>query len=360
MGHGFRLGEMAMFSRTAGRFIRNGSGGVAVIFALALVPVGGIMAGAVDYTRAVRIQAHLQNGLDAAVLAAARLGPDEKWAERGADVFRHNSPGEYATANPSFVRHPDGRVVGEVDVIVETQLVRMIGFKSLNVGVESTALVKQNYADSCILALDSGGDPDDQGILFNGAPKIDLNKCTLRSNTSLRCNGHDSGTVASIAAGSAAGCRNPTSQANIVPDILAPVAASIQTRCGSLSAGVTWKPGAIPPTVVTVNRNTHVEYHVCGDLTLAGSGYLTGSAPSRDSVIVIENGSLIVADARIRQHGADHPRPDRQQHEGKRREFPVRKREGGDVERVPVDRPTESLAWNIALPGSRDLEGRRQ
>jgi hypothetical protein len=38
---------------------------------------------------------------------------------------------------------------------------------------------------------------------------------------------------------------------------------------------------------------------VCGDLTLNGNGYLTGSSPASDVVIVIENGSLIIEDSAV-------------------------------------------------------------
>jgi hypothetical protein len=49
------------------------------------------------------------------------------------------------------------------------------------------------------------------------------------------------------------------------------------------------------PAIKTVTINGRTEYHICGDLTLSGTGSLTGSAPSSDSLIVIENGSLNVA-----------------------------------------------------------------
>ena len=267
-----------------------------MIFALAMLPIGGIMAGAVDYGRAIRAKQHLQTGLDAAVLAAAKLGPDEKWEQRGADVFKENAPKAYASAIPTFQRFDDGSVVGRVDIVVESELVQIVGIDSFDVGVGATASTRPMYADSCILALDQGGDLDNPGLLFNGAPNIDLNKCSLRSNTSLRCNGHDSNTIASIAAGTASGCSNPTSKANVVPDILASMAAKIETNCGGLTAGATWVPGKPPAAMITVQKDTHTQYHVCGDLTVSGSGYLTGSAPSKDSIIVVENGSLIIDD----------------------------------------------------------------
>jgi hypothetical protein len=47
--------------------------------------------------------------------------------------------------------------------------------------------------------------------------------------------------------------------------------------------------------MITVYLSGRTQHHVCGDLTLSGSGSLTGSTPSTDTVIVVENGSLIMA-----------------------------------------------------------------
>ena len=185
-------------------------------------------------------------------------------------------------------------MVGRVEVVVDSELAQIFGLGAFDVGVEATARTQQMDFDSCILALDKQGGLNNQGVLLNGAPNIDLNKCSLRSNTSVRCNGHDSNTVASVAAGWAIGCSNPTSKANVVPDVLAPMAAKIERKCGGLTSGAVWSPGKPPATVITVQKDTYVQYHICGDLTLSGSGYLTGATPSKDALIIIENGSLIV------------------------------------------------------------------
>jgi len=78
-----------------------------------------------------------------------------------------------------------------------------------------------------------------------------------------------------------------------VPDIYAELAVNITKQC-SAWPGVTWVPGTVPPSpkVVTLMKPTHTEHHVCGDLTLSGSGDLTGGGA--DTVIVIENGRLIL------------------------------------------------------------------
>src|SRR5260370_41032090 len=132
----------------------------------------------------------------------------------------------------------------------------------------------------------------------NGAPDGALPGAGLRPNTSTPCNGHSGGETASISAGSVSGCSNPQSNATVVPDIYTTLASSISSKCTGQGAGVTWNVGvSTPPAgLVTVTQSNYTEYHVCGNLTLTGTGYLTGSAPTTDTVIVIENGDLILAD----------------------------------------------------------------
>ena len=116
----------------------------------------------------------------------------------------------------------------------------------------------------------------------------------MRSNTSMKCNGHNGNATASIAAGTTNGCSNPTSYASAVPDIYASLAQNITPQCGGAKPGATWTPGSPPskPGMITINQGANTEYHVCGDLTLSGTGNLTAGS---DSLIVIENGSLIMA-----------------------------------------------------------------
>jgi len=167
-----------------------------------------------------------------------------------------------------------------------------------SIGVNVAATADAGIGTSCILTLDQNQPVSDVSLVLDGAPKITLVGCGLRSNTSLKCNGHDGGTTVSIAAGATSGCSKPRSNVGTEPDIYRPLASNISPKCGGATPGATWTPGSVPtpPGVVVVNTGAATEYHVCGDLTVSGTGYLTGSSPGNDSIIVIENGNLNITD----------------------------------------------------------------
>ncbi|MDP3545962.1 MAG: pilus assembly protein TadG-related protein [Phreatobacter sp.] len=71
----------------AARFRRNEGGGVALIFAICLIPLIGIMGMAVDYAQASRLQARLQSALDAAAVAASSRASGKTGEQIRADAL---------------------------------------------------------------------------------------------------------------------------------------------------------------------------------------------------------------------------------------------------------------------------------
>ena len=277
-------------------FGRDCKGSTAVQFAIAVLPIAGMIGVAIDYTRASRIRTDLQEGLDAAALAGAK-DDTTKWKTTAINVFQANAA---STGNsgetPTFQKSPQGNVTGSLSTSVPTEVAGIIGVRQINVGVRSTALVRKKPDRSCILTLGDPNDIEHDSMVFNGAPRLEFDQCTIRSNTSMRCNGHDGGSVESIASGSVHGCSNPEASALPVEDIYAPLAKDIVRVCGSGRPGGTWKPGLPPLGIPVFTKTGYVEFHICGDLTLSGSGDLTGAAPIVDTVIIVENGKLIIDD----------------------------------------------------------------
>ena len=57
------------------RFIQDRRGGVAPMFALAIIPVFGLIGAAVDYSRANSVRSGMQSAIDATALAMSKLAP---------------------------------------------------------------------------------------------------------------------------------------------------------------------------------------------------------------------------------------------------------------------------------------------
>jgi hypothetical protein len=270
-------------------------GSAAPLFAIAIIPVFGALGAAVDYSRATVVRTGLQSALDSALLAAAR-DESQNWQQIALDLFNANvSPGVAQVSAPVFAMNAGGQYSATVNATLATHIVGLIGVSAIEMKIASVAAGPGQ--DSCILTLDKGSPTSNVSLSFGGAPNVNLTGCAVRSNTSLSCNGHAGNALASIGAGAVEGCANPRPNARVVPDMFAGLAEHIEPLCGNFKAGAEWTPGTPPqkPNMLTVYKGSYVEYHVCGDLTVSGSGVLTGDSVSSDSVIVIENGDLIVS-----------------------------------------------------------------
>jgi hypothetical protein len=254
---------------------------------------------AIDYSRANAAKEAVQAALDTALLAGAKDG-SSTWQTIAANVFSSNlASNPYSVPNPAFSKDAANSLyTGSVTASVPTTMLGVIGISSMSVGASGRATAAEGD-NSCILTLDKGQPKSHIALKLNGAPVINLSGCSIRSNTSVDCNGHDGNLTKTYASGSVSSCSKPQPPAPVVPDTFADLAKNITSLlCGTDRFGAIWTPGAIPSGAGTkppVVKTGYTEYHICGDLTVSGSGFLTGSAPTTDYVIVIENGSLIVA-----------------------------------------------------------------
>lgn len=271
-------------------------GNVLMTFALTLVPIMGSVGVAVDYSRANAAKTAVQASLDAALLAGAHDG-SANWSTVALNTFKGTLTAKELSSldTPTFTAPSNTTFEGSVGASVDTTALRVLGISLIKVTAKGTATYAE-ADDSCILTLDKGQPTSHISLTLNGAPVINLSGCSIRSNTSLDCNGHDGNVTKSFASGSATACGKPKSNAAVVPDTYQYLAKNITAECAGARPGVTWTPGAIPlgSGIKTFNKGTHTEYHICGDLTVSGAGSLTDG--TTDVVIVIENGNLIVGD----------------------------------------------------------------
>lgn len=279
----------------ARNLVRRRDGSVVPLFALALIPIFGTVGAAVDYSRANSVRAKLQAAIDSAIFAGISDGTTN-WKQTALNIFVANSqiPNDVAVATPSFSDDGQGNYSASANAVVTTMF-GLLGVTSINVAVSANAAAGAPET-SCILALDQGQPLTHLSVSFAGAKHIKLAGCSVRSNTSIDCTGVKSGASAAIAAGNVTHCSDPQPNSSLVTDIYAPLASNIVPLCGAQRTNTTWTAGVLPAGVKTASGSGYTEYHICGDLTLTGNGYLVGgSAPGSDSVIVIENGSLTLA-----------------------------------------------------------------
>jgi len=293
----FRIAKISL--RQVARKLRGlwhqNDGNVAVTFAIALIPILSAVGAAVDYSRANGFKTSLQAALDAGLLAGAKNG-DSNWVTLATDTFKANVDKLAGSAsNPAFKRTSSETYSASVSGSLASTVMGLFNIPNIKVSVSATAIAAASD-DSCILTLDHGQPASHVSLSLNGAPIVNVSGCSIRSNTSIDCQGHDGGATNSIAAGSAADCSRPHSNAPAVPDIYSSLATNITTACSGARPGVTWNVGTLPSgsAIKTVNRGSYTEYHICGDLTLSGSGTLLATSVTPDNVIVIENGTLTV------------------------------------------------------------------
>jgi hypothetical protein len=277
------------------RFVRCRRGATAVMFGLALVPIAAIAGGAMDVSRAYFARTKLQASLDGAVLSGVSQSTSNQ-ITTATNTFTGNfaAAGVYVSSSQTTFTNSSGILKGTAQATVPLVFLKVVGLRSYTLA--STASAKLAYKDeSCILTYGKGMSTTTAAMNFNGAPSVNLTGCGLRSNVSMNCNGHNGAATSSVAYGSASGCSNPI-WAPPVPDIYASKASNISLQCSN-SPGANWtnanQPGS--PKVITVSKGTYNEYHVCGDLNLSGTGTMAGLTAGTDSVVIVENGNINVA-----------------------------------------------------------------
>jgi Flp pilus assembly protein TadG len=263
---------------------------VGIIFGLAVLPLMLLLGVAVDYQRATVTKSRLQAALDAAVIAASAQ-PESKRLAVATTTFNAQKPTSngVSSATASFQPGATG-YSGTATAAMPTAIMKIAHIDSLTVSASSAAAYATTTGwGNCFVALANGLSAGADAFTLNGAPNMDLAGCNIMSNASMRCNGHDGNAPTSKAVGTVSGCTNPVPNAPAYADPYTALASNIVAVCSG-AGGVTWTPGTLPsgPNFITVARSGYTEYHVCGNLTMSGSGDLTSAA----SVIVIENGSL--------------------------------------------------------------------
>ena len=126
------------------RFLKDCRGGVAPMFAIAVIPMFGLVGAAVDYSRANSVRAGMQSAIDATSLAMAKLAPtltQTELQQKTTDYFNamFNHPeAKNLVITPTYTTAGGSQLTISVSGSMDTSFMRIMGFSSLNVGSKST------------------------------------------------------------------------------------------------------------------------------------------------------------------------------------------------------------------------------
>ena len=168
---------------TCADFKRNSEGSVVSIFALALIPLFGLVGAAVDYSIANNARTSLQASLDAALVAGARDG-STSWASTALDTFNANLVTKGATdVTPDFQLTSGRAYTGTVTAKVPSHFLGVMGISNIDIRVSGTSTVPPSTGGYyCVMALN----PNAQAALQltgNASIKINAPKCVVQVNS---------------------------------------------------------------------------------------------------------------------------------------------------------------------------------
>lgn len=154
------------------------SGNVAIIFALALLPMIALAGAAIDYRRASTLKTELQTAIDSAVLAGAKGGGETKLTDiEIAERYFHANYIDPSTVVGSLsFQNADGRFTGEVRATMDTSILGIMNIPEIDVSARAVAKVESEGADVCILLV---AEKANQSLLANSGAKINAPTCEI-------------------------------------------------------------------------------------------------------------------------------------------------------------------------------------
>lgn len=165
-------------------FLSDQRGGVALIFAFALLPVALAVGVAIDFARAHNVRSTLQNALDIAALAAART-PVQLDAQRietaQAMAIANWESGSLPALSPADITTTiiDDVVTVKSTLMVPATFMALANFPEVEVGASAAAMIAAGPT-ICLLALDPSGS---SAIHFAGTAELNAKECAVHANS---------------------------------------------------------------------------------------------------------------------------------------------------------------------------------
>jgi len=163
---------------------RDREGSVTATFALALIPLVGLVGAAIDYSSANNARTKLQAALDAALLSGAKDG-SASWTATALNTFNANLNTKLASnVNPIFQLTSKRAYTGRVTATVPSNFLGVVGVSGINIGVTGTATVPPSTGGYyCVIALNRTAQAALQ-LTGNASITINAPKCVIQVNSS--------------------------------------------------------------------------------------------------------------------------------------------------------------------------------
>ncbi len=292
-------------------YVADARGNVAIMFAVAAIPILMVAGVAVDFSRALNLRTQLQAATDSAALAGASM-EDASNGQRiqiAKDILSENLSGQNVSPI-STVTIDDGEITVDATTELDNSFMRIAGIYTSDVSASATAVFASNVGP-CVLTLAPSGN---YTMLLNSNSMIDAPDCHVQVNSSddeaLKVNSNSDITAKSIcvdggwlSTGSSQLTPSPT-QCAPVDDPLAnlPVPDEADDPCNwtdhYVEGTVTLQPGVYCGGLeLSANANVtfaegiyvirDAELIISTNSTATGSGvmfYLTGSNNSRFNI----------------------------------------------------------------------------
>lgn len=175
-----------IFASLCARYASDRAGQVAVVFALAALPLIGAVGAAVDYSSANGVKAQLQSALDSSLLAGA--GDTSGGSVNTATNFFSGAfapKAQVTGTQTTFTVNSDGSIAGSASTNVSTVFMGIFNFNSIKVTANSTANIASTAGASagkayCIIALNA---TMKNAINMSGSAGISAPDCFVQVNS---------------------------------------------------------------------------------------------------------------------------------------------------------------------------------
>jgi len=190
--HGVALARgLCARSQSAARAFGTDRGGNAtLIFALAIIPIFGAVAAAVDYSRGNSARTAMQAVLDATTLMISKEALDlqnGQVQQKAKTYFKSQfTRGDVSNLNVSFALVTNGpgdfTVVGEATARMDTSMAQIIGYKTMD--LRATSQVRWGFKSlELALALDNTGSMASKNNMVELKAAVKLLLATLKKNS---------------------------------------------------------------------------------------------------------------------------------------------------------------------------------